>query len=137
MRRVPKHHPTRRRRRGVLSLELVLTLPILGVLLLGLFEFSLLFFARADVVEACRAGARKATLRGVSADDVDAEVRSVLDPRLQSGLEVMADLPEQTGALVTVAVRVPMSAAAPDLLWPVGFSLDGQYLACETRMAKE
>lgn len=127
----------KRHRRGVLSLELVFTLPILGVLLLGLLEFSLLFFARADVVEACRAGARKATLHGVTAHDVEQEVQSALSPRLQSGLEVYAELPQATGELVTVAVRVPMNSAAPDLLWPIGFSVAGQYLACETRMAKE
>ncbi len=38
-------HPPMRRR-GLLSMELVLTLPILGILLLGMFEFSMLFFAR-------------------------------------------------------------------------------------------
>ena len=44
------------RRRGVLSMELVLTLPIVGVVLLALFEFTLLFYARGLVVEASRAG---------------------------------------------------------------------------------
>ena len=41
------------------------------------------------------------------------------------------------GEIVTVAVRVPMSTASPDLLWPIGFSLRGRSLYCETRMAKE
>mgnify|MGYP003350373201 CR=1 FL=1 len=52
--------PTRRSRSGVLSMELVLTLPILLILLFGLLEFSLLFFARGDVVDASRAGGRAA-----------------------------------------------------------------------------
>jgi hypothetical protein len=118
-------------------MELVFTLPILGLLLMGLFEFSLLFFARADVVEACRAGARKATLHGCTREDVESEVRRVLTPRLHEGLLVQTDLGAQSGDLVTIAVSVPMSAAAPDLLWPVGFSLDGRDLYSESRMAKE
>ncbi|RLS54151.1 MAG: hypothetical protein DWH91_12600, partial [Planctomycetota bacterium] len=52
------------RRRGILSAELLLTLPILIVLLFGLLEFSLLFFARGDVVDASRAGARAARIFG-------------------------------------------------------------------------
>jgi Flp pilus assembly protein TadG len=133
-------HPLRLqrvRRRGVLSMELVFTLPILGVLVAGLLEFSLVFFARADVVDACRAGARKATLHGATPQDVEAEVRRVLTPRLHAGLTVTAELNARTGEPVTVAVSTPMSAAAPDLLWPIGFSLEGRDLYCETRMAKE
>ncbi len=118
-------------------MELVLTLPILATLLFGLFEFSLLFFARAEVVEACRAGARKATLHGATLSDVEADVRSALSPRMERGLEVAAELEGESGDLVTVAVRVPMSSAAPDLLWPIGFSLGGRNLQCVTTMAKE
>jgi Flp pilus assembly protein TadG len=54
-----------RPRVGFLSMELVFTLPILMVVLLGLFEFSMLFFARGMVVEAARVGARKASLAHV------------------------------------------------------------------------
>jgi Flp pilus assembly protein TadG len=118
-------------------MELVLTLPILATLLFGLFEFSLLFFARAEVVEACRAGARQATLHGATRDDVESDVRAALSPQLQQGLEVGAVLDGDSGDMVTVAVRVPMSSAAPDLLWPVGFSLEGRHLQCTTTMARE
>ena len=118
-------------------MELVFTLPILGVLLLGLLEFALLFFARADIVEASRAGARKATLHGVTQQDIEAEVRRVLAPRLQSAMQVDVDLPANSGDVVTVAVRTPMSSASPDLLWPIGFTLDGRELYSQTRMVKE
>ena len=118
-------------------MELVLTLPILGILLMGLFEFSLLFFARADVVEACRAGARKATLHNATIADVENEVWRTLPPHLLNNAEVDARTDVVPGELVVVAVRVPMSTASPDLLWPVGFSLKGRNLYCETRMAKE
>jgi hypothetical protein len=118
-------------------MELVLTLPILGILLMGLLEFSLLFFARADVAEACRAGARKATLHGATWQTVEDEVRRTLSPRLGQQMQVIADLNVPSGEMVHVAVRVPMNAASPDLLWPVGYSLDGRDLYCESHMAKE
>ena len=74
-----RNTPTRKRlkRRGILSMELVLTLPVLIVLLLGIFEFTCLFFTYGSVVEASRAGARKATLHGVYEEDVYEEVSPV------------------------------------------------------------
>ncbi len=125
------------RARGVLSMELVLTLPILLMVLLGLFEFTWLFYSRSLVVEASRAGARKGTLAGVAAAAVDAEVRRVLPPRFHTGLAVTADLGEHSGDLVRVAVTVPMAVAAPDLLWPIGIGLNGRNLYSETSMVRE
>ena len=137
--------PTRERRirlekqsrRGVLTMELVLTLPILFTLLLGLFQFTMLFYSRSLMVEASRAGARKASQPGVTEVDVDAEVRRVLSPRLQTGMLIEVDLGERSGDVVSVSVAVPMSAASPDLLWPIGIGLDGRNLFSETRMVRE
>jgi Flp pilus assembly protein TadG len=125
------------RRRGVLSMELILTLPILGVILLALLEFTLLFYSRSLVVEASRAGARRATLAGTTLADVEIEVRRILTPQLQQGLIVQAVLGEQSGDLVAVGVEVPMAVAAPDLLWPIGVGLKGRNLYSETRMVRE
>lgn len=124
-------------RRGVLSMELVLTLPILAVVLLGLFEFTWLFYSRSLVVEASRAGARKGTLSGVDPAEIDAEVRRVLPSRFHDGLAVTSDLGMHSGDIVRVAVEVPMSVAAPDLLWPIGAGLNGRNLYSETRMVRE
>ena len=118
-------------------MELLLTLPILTVLLFGLLEFSLLFFARADVVEASRAGARAARLYGATAESVEEEVRFSLGGQLASHVRVQADLGDKTGDEVRVAVEVPMAVASPDLLWLIGYSLQGRELLCETRMTKE
>ena len=128
---------TTARRRGILSMELLLTLPILTVLLFGLLEFSLLFFARADVVEASRAGARAARLYGATAESVEEEVRYSLGGRLAPHVRVQAELGDKTGDEVRVAVEVPMAVASPDLLWLIGYSLRGRELLCETRMTKE
>jgi hypothetical protein len=125
------------RRRGVISMELVLTLPILFILLLGLFEFMMLFYSRSLLVEASRAGARKASLATSTAADVEAEICRVLVPRLQQGMQVNVNFGEWSGDLVSVSVAVPMSNASPDLLWPVGFGLTGQNLFSETRMVRE
>ena len=118
-------------------MELVLTLPILALLLAGLLEFTMLFFARGEVVEASRVAARKATLPGVTLEDVEDEVLKVLHPRFHRSLQVAAELGERSGDVVAVVVTVDMSAAAPDLLWPIGYSLQGRPLLSETCMIRE
>ncbi len=128
----------RSKRNGmVLSTELVITLPILMFMLMGLFEFSFLFFSRGDVVEASRAGARIATLSGVYPEDVEDEVKRSLGSRFGSQIQVETTLGEYSGDEVVVTVRVPMSAASPDLLWPIGYSIQNKQLVAETRMLKE
>lgn len=118
-------------------MELVLTLPILFMLLLALFEFLMLFYSRSLMVEASRAGARKASLPNVTEVDVENEIRRVLVPRLQQGMQINIDFGEWSGDVVAVSVTVPMTAASPDMLWPIGFSLQGQNLYSETRMVRE
>lgn len=125
------------RRAGVLSMELVLTLPILALLLAGVLEFTMLFFARGEVVEASRVAARKATLPGVTLEDVEDEVLKVLHPRFHHSVHVDAELGEKSGDVVAVAVTVDMNDAAPDLLWPIGYSLQGRPLLSETCMIRE
>ena len=131
------YQPMPRRRAGVLSMELVLVLPILAIVLAGLLEFSMLFFARGEVVEASRVAARKASLPGVTVEDVEDEVLKVLHPRFHQSLHVDAQLGEKSGDVVAVVVTVDMSAAAPDLLWPIGYSLQGRPLLSETCMIRE
>lgn len=126
-----------RRRRGLLSFELVLTLPILGLVLFGLFEFSLLFVARADMVEAARRGVRKASLPGVTLADVESEVRQSLPVNLQNSLQVQVRGGEFSGETVAVEVWADMQAAAPDLLWPIGITLQDQQLYAVAHMVRE
>lgn len=125
------------RRRGTMTMELLITLPILFVLLLGIFEFSFLMYARSDVVQAARAGARLATLNGVEEDDVRSEVGRALAGKFQAAYQVRSTLGTYPGDEVIVTVRVPMTAAAPNLLWPLGYSIRGRDLIAETRMVKE
>ena len=69
--------------------------------------------------------------------DVENEVRRVLVPRLQQGMLVDVNFGEWSGDAVSVSITVPMSAASPDMLWPIGFGLSGQNLFSETRMVRE
>jgi Flp pilus assembly protein TadG len=121
----------------VLTAELVLTLPILLVAILGLFEFTWLFYARGLVVEASRVAARKATLPGANLDTVEAEVQRMLPAPFVAHARVQADLGEHAGDVVSVSVSVPMRSVAPDLLWPIGITLSGRDLYSETRMVRE
>jgi hypothetical protein len=135
--RSPVLRKSTRSRRGVLSLELILTLPILLIVLMGLFEFTVLFYSRSLVVEATRVGARKASLPGATAESVEEEIRNVLSPRLQTGMQVGVDVGLHSGDVVVVSVQMPMTSASPDLLWPIGLSLNGRNLYSETRMIRE
>lgn len=129
--------PVPRRRRGMLSMELAMTLPILFVVLMGLFEFMMLFYSRSLIVEATRVGARKASLPGATQESVEEEVRLVLSPSLQTGMQVEVDTGLNSGDVVVVSVQLPMTSACPDLLWPIGLSLNGRNLYSETRMIRE
>lgn len=128
---------TRSSRRGSISMELVFTLPLLLTLLLGIFEFSMLLMARGDVIQASRAGARVASLHGVLEEDVSEEVLRMLGPRYAAGATVQTQLASHSGEEVLVSVRIPMESASPNLLWPIGYNLQGREIIAETRMLKE
>jgi Flp pilus assembly protein TadG len=126
-----------KKRSGLLSAELVMTLPILAIVLFGLFEFALLFTARGELSEATRVGARKATMPGVTYDLVEEEIRRVLSPRLQRTMEVSIDQGQRSGDVVTVAIACDMNSASPDLLWPIGYSLKNRKIYEVTKMIRE
>lgn len=130
-------HDSKRKRRAFLTAELVLTLPVLGLILFALFEFSMLFSSRASVQDAARAGARRATMSGAQAADVENEIRVKLPERFRKDADIRIQPGQHTGDVVTVSVTVPMNAAAPDLLWPIGYRLRGRTLVAETKMVKE
>src|SRR5262249_54755125 len=110
---------------------------ILMIVLMGVFEFSILFFARSSVVQACRVAARQASLGVTDEAEILAVVNRVLSPNLQNGHRVYVGPAPRSGDVTTVGLQVPMTTAAPDLLWPVGFSLQGRYLTEETTLVRE
>lgn len=128
---------SRSARRGVLSAELLFTLPILTIVLFGVFEFALLFLAQGTLNDASRAGARTAASPAVARERIERSVRNRLTPRLRESATIEIDSGHHTGDTVEVTVRVPMNSASPDLLWPIGFSLRDQTMVARTRMSKE
>lgn len=135
--RTATRRPREQLRRGMAAIELAMVLPILGILLLGFLEFTLLFYARSSVVEASRAGARAATRVGSDQTHIEREAELVLFPTLRQGMQIEMAGGIHSGEPVTVAVQVPMNLASPDLLWIVGYSLQGKYLYAESTMIKE
>ncbi|MCG6156799.1 TadE family protein [Rubinisphaera margarita] len=129
--------PKQTRRKGFTSMELAMTLPILLLMLFAVFEFSMLFFARGTVVEASRLGARAATHPGTSQEYIEESVLTALGPKLSRNAEVITEIGTFAGDPVLVVVKVPMRAASPDMLWPIGFGLKDKHLVAETVMQRE
>lgn len=118
-------------------MELIFILPILMVMLLGMSEFALLFYARGQVVDAAQAGARLATLHGVDEYAVVREVKQKLPSHYGSTTQVASQLGRHAGDEVVVTVKLPSRVASPDLLWPIGYSLIGREIVAQSRMRKE
>jgi hypothetical protein len=125
-----------------LTYELVLVLPIAVALVLALLEFGLLWSAAHKVQlasqHACRVGTRHCPdllqlQRAVQA----ATYEALADERLAASCELYFQPGAQTGDPVVVEVKVPMTAASPDLLSIVGYSLRGRHLTSRVVMSKE
>jgi Flp pilus assembly protein TadG len=132
--------PVRRRsRRGaVLSTELILLVPIAFGLLMALAEFSMLWLANQRVVAAAQAACRTATLPGATVDAVQQAAASALaKPALISQATIEVTWAQHSGDPVLVEVRLPMRAAAPDLLAFLGFGLGDGQLVAQCVMRKE
>jgi Flp pilus assembly protein TadG len=133
----------RRGRKGaVLSLELLFVLPILAVLFFGLLEVSLLLMGMQRVQAASSAACRVGTL---PANDPVAQQQAMKDAAAralgQAGMiatyQMQADVGRYVGDPVLVQVSVPMTAASPDLLGMIGFSLKDRQLVGRCEMCKQ
>lgn len=155
------HHPYRQqarralqRRRGLLSVELVLTLPILLMGVVGAVLLSQMLMSYQAVSAAAGNGAREGTMPGATAQSVrEAVLRSVAGWRLATNpndVEVavrvngvsLANDPDAlaaaaTGDEISVTVGVETVKAVPDMLKAFGLSIAGQELQSTIRMRKE
>jgi Flp pilus assembly protein TadG len=138
----PDHATHRRRRRGGIALETLFVLPVLVIVALAVVELSLLISARQQLLTASRDGARCAATGG-SPREIEHAVRSRLghgalaQAKIKAILTDEAGRPLNTGEPVVVQVEVPATAASPDLLRVIGFSLQKQTVAAYTVMRKE
>jgi hypothetical protein len=136
----------RERRRGSLTVELLLVFPILLGLLLAMIEFSMLLYSRQQLVAASREGARTAALGG-DLRDVEQTVRYYLgEGRLADAQVSMIDMHGQSvsaanavppGEPVEVWLRLRANHAVPDLLRIVGYSIKDDEIVARTVMRRE
>jgi Flp pilus assembly protein TadG len=146
---------SRRRRRGVAVVELAITLPLLGVLVLGITEFSQLMGASQVVSNASRRGARLAARNDtVTASEVQSDVRAFLTGALPSlsGSSGSSAISVQVvngsgtsitgGNLTTISsgspIRVDVSLNFDSIRWLSHFStLNSQVLQTSTVARRE
>jgi Flp pilus assembly protein TadG len=139
---MPRESAALRRRRASIALESLFVLPILVLVALAVVEFSLLISARQQLLAASREGARAAATGG-SPREIELAVRSRLGHGTLSQAKIRTILvdkdgrPLASGEPVVVQVEVPATAASPDLLRVIGFSLRQQTVAAYTAMRKE
>lgn len=130
--------PSRRQRRGFLTFEMMLVLPVLLVVILAVVEFSMLLLSSQAVAGAASVASRQATLPGADAADVQAAATQALAgwkfagdvttqitvngiPESSSPLSLAA-----TGDVIAVTVEVPSLSAVPDVLRYIGITLAGK-----------
>lgn len=140
-----RHRPLRpvARRRGVLTLELVLVLPILLIVILAIVQLAALLMASQALQAAASVGAREASLPGATHERVVGAVQRTLEPwRFAPHLDPVRIEPVDPSAAasgdpVTVSVSVDSALAAPNLLNVFGVRLAGQKLAATFVYRKE
>ena len=113
-------------RRGLLTVELLLALPLLLIPLFAVVQLVMLLMADQAISAAASIGAREAALPGATTASVQTVVEEVLDSwRFFDALEPIEiqvngapATPQMaaTGDIVSVTLRAPSGAAAPDLL---------------------
>lgn len=129
-------------RRGVLTLELMLVLPILLILVLGVVQLSLMLVANQALGAAASVGARAATLPGATNASVETAVAQAIAPwRFAGEVDPVVVSPNPifapTGTPMSVTVSVDSIHAAPNLLKFIGLSIEGQKLQATYVARKE
>jgi Flp pilus assembly protein TadG len=138
-------HRTAKTRRGILTLELVIVLPILLVVLLGVVQLASYLMAMQAIQAAALVGAREAALPSATAQSVSEAVHQSLSGwRLAESVgpgdvlvqpEGWQSLPP--GSAVAVSVRVDAAQAAIGALEKLGLPLAGKKITAEYVLRRE
>ncbi len=117
-------------------------MPLVVGMIFALVEFAMLLKAQQHIETACQVACRVGTLPGCSAAELRGEVRAaacrvLARSRLGKAADVRFEPGRFTGDPVHVEIRVPMRAAAPDLLACFGLSIKRRCLTARTVMRKE
>jgi hypothetical protein len=134
--RAEKRFPHPSRRRGGVTVEMMLLMPILMAILVAVVEMSMLVMATQEVSEASALGARLGS-RGGSSEDVRAAICHALGNGRLREAEVAVVIPPHSGEVVEVVVRIRADKAVPDVLRFIGFGLKGKELVGRTVLRKE
>ena len=130
-----------RAKRGFLTMELMLVLPVLLIVLLVLVELGTYLLAAQAIQGAAMVGAREATLPGATPDRVRTAVVGALagwsyaNSLSQDDIQVV-DLPADGNVSVTVSVDATKAVVNP-LLGVPGLDLSGKRIAAQFVMRKE
>jgi Flp pilus assembly protein TadG len=89
--------------------EMAIALPILLLMLVGIWEFARAYQIQQVVVNAAREGARQAVLQGVNSDSAEVVTNSFLAGGNVTGATVTVTDTDTTGDPTTVQVQVPYS----------------------------
>jgi Flp pilus assembly protein TadG len=124
------------------SVELIFIVPIVLALACAIVEFAMLWSGSHKVHLAAQNACRAATRPCSDLKLLDKTIRqiaqnSLLDRRLRANHRLTFQPGQHTGDPVAVEVKVPMTAASPDMLRFFGFSLQKRYLISRVVMAKE
>lgn len=129
------------KKRGVLTLELALILPIILVVLLALVEISTYLIAAQAIQGAALVGAREASLPGATPDRVRGAVVAALGGWSYANTLGPNDITIADNAIdgsVAVSVSVDADKAAVNPLWTVpGLDLTGKKIQAQFVMRKE
>lgn len=133
---------SRQRYGALLCIELLFVLPIILIVLFAILEFGCLWSANLRVKAASQAACRVATLPAETPEDMMRAVRrmaaqSLGSASLSRSSQIRVEAAEHSGDPVAVEIRVPMSAAAPNMLAMFGLKLEGRELIGRTVMRKE
>lgn len=102
--RRPKRHDS-----GQALAEIAIALPILLLMMVGIFEFARAYQIQQVVVNAAREGARNVVLPDTDATQAEVIVQNYLASGNISGETISITGTEATGEAMTVAVSVPYS----------------------------
>jgi hypothetical protein len=133
---------TRPRKGAIQTVELLLVLPILLGLLFAIIEFGLLLSANQRLKMASQLACRVGTLPADDPVEREQAIRRAAKgalgkPHLIRAHRLEFDAGRYTGDPVVVEIRLPMKAAAPDLLAVLGLGLKDRELLARTVMRKE
>jgi len=129
-------------RRGSLTVELLLLLPVLILIVLAAIELSQMVSVNQRLQAASEQAARAAS-QGADSEEIARVARQVLGKGALANAEIKAKWlddhgrPLPSGELVEVVVSIPAKKAVPDFLRVVGFGLANKTLSGRTAMRKE